>query len=406
MLKKIILLSVALCFAASGFAGELLINTDTSDPAPKKAFEYMVQAFEKANPDVKVKMNVFDHEGYKTSIRNFLTAEAPDIATWYAGNRMAPYVNAGLLEDVSDVWKKEGLDDSLKSALPSMTIDGKQWGVPYTYYQWGVYYRADIFKKYGLEVPKTWDELLAVGAALKKNGVTPFTIGTKYLWTAAGWFDYLDLRVNGYDFHMDLTAGKIPYTDKRVKAVFSKWDDLTRNGYFIENHASYSWQEALSFMVQGEAAMYLMGNFAVAPLKEAGLTDEQLGFFQFPAITPGVPMAEDAPTDTIHIPVNAKNKADARKFLAFVASAEVQTKVNEILGQLPVNKNSKVSDDKFIRAGFAMLNKSEGLAQFYDRDAPAQMAKAGMEGFQRYMIKPSTVDSVLEKLERTRKKVY
>ena len=43
---------------------------------------------------------------------------------------------------------------------------------------------------------------------LKKNGITPITIGTKFLWTAGGWFDYLNLRINGYQFHMDLTAGK------------------------------------------------------------------------------------------------------------------------------------------------------------------------------------------------------
>ena len=43
-------------------------------------------------------------------------------------------------------------------------------------------------------------------------------------------------------------------------------------GAFVANHQTYSWQEALPFMVNGEAAAYLMGNFAVAPLREAGLT--------------------------------------------------------------------------------------------------------------------------------------
>ena len=61
-------------------------------------------------------------------------------------------------------------------------------------YQWGVYYRKDIFEELGLEVPATWDDLLQVSAALKENDIAPFTIGTKYLWTAAGWFDYLNLR--------------------------------------------------------------------------------------------------------------------------------------------------------------------------------------------------------------------
>ena len=84
----------------SAQAGTIFINTDASDPAPKAAFDAIIKGFEAANPDVKVKLNTFDHEGYKTSIRNFLTAEPPDLATWYAGNRMAPFVKANLFEDV------------------------------------------------------------------------------------------------------------------------------------------------------------------------------------------------------------------------------------------------------------------------------------------------------------------
>ena len=100
----------------SAQAGTLVINTDASDPAPKAAWDAMVKGFMAANPDVTVKVNTFDHEGFKTSIRNFLTADPPDIVTWYAGNRMAPFVNANLFEDVTDVWAKEGLNDKLKSA--------------------------------------------------------------------------------------------------------------------------------------------------------------------------------------------------------------------------------------------------------------------------------------------------
>jgi multiple sugar transport system substrate-binding protein len=387
-------------------AGELVINTDASDPAPKAAFEAVVKGFEAANPDVKVKVNTFDHEGFKTSIRNFLSAEAPDIVTWYAGNRMAPFVNAGLFEDVSDVWAKEGLSDKLKSADASMTINGKKWGVPYTYYQWGIYYRKDIFAKLGIAEPKTWAELLAACAKLKAAKITPFAIGSKQTWPTGGWFDYLDLRVNGYEFHMDLTAGKIPYTDKRVAAVFDRWDELVKPGYFLANHPSYMWQEALPAFVKGEAAMYLMGNFIVAPAKEAGLKEDQLGFMVFPTIAPGLPRSEDAPTDTVHIPSKAKNKVDARRFLAYIAKPDVQTKVNEILGQLPVNKDATQPNDPYLKAGFSMLSSAHALAQFYDRDALAEMAKAGMDGFQRYMLKPETRNEMLQRLEEVRKRAY
>ena len=396
----------AALLASSAWAGEIILNSDQSDPAPKKAMEELIADFQKAHPDITVKWNNFDHEGYKSAIRNFLTADAPDVAAWYAGNRMEPFVKAGLFEDVSDVWEKNGLNDQLKSASASLTIDGKKWGVPYTYYQWGIYYRADIFKDNGIEPPKTWADLLAASEKLKAAGVTPFAIGTKALWPTGGWFDYLDLRVNGYEFHMDLTAGKVPYTDPKVKAVFEKWGELVKAGYFLENHAAIDWQDAIPQFVQGKAAMYLMGNFAVAPMKDGGLKEEQIGFLQFPEITPGIPMAEEAPTDTFHIPSGAKNKDDAKVFLAYLASPEAQARMNATLGQLPVNNQAAKPADKFLEAGFDMLSKAYALAQFYDRDAKAEMAKAGMEGFQEFMVKPDNLDKILERLEKVRQQVY
>ncbi len=392
--------------SSAAFAGEITINSDHSDPAPKQAMEELIADFQKAHPDVQVKWNNFDHEGYKSAIRNFLTADAPDVVAWYAGNRMEPFVKANLFEDVTDVWSANGLNDHLKSASPSMTIDGKKWGVPYTYYQWGIYYRKDIFEQQGITPPKTWAELLAASEKLKGAGITPFTIGTKALWPTGGWFDYLDLRVNGYEFHMELTSGKVPYTDPRVKAVFEKWGELIKAGYFIENHAAIDWQDAIPQMVQGKAAMYLMGNFAVATMKDGGLKEDQIGFMQFPEITPGLPMSEEAPTDTFHVPAGAKNKDDAKKFLAFVASPAAQAKMNATLGQLPVNNQAEKPQDIYLEAGFNMLSNAHALAQFYDRDAQAEMAKAGMEGFQEFMVKPDNLERILARLEKVRARAY
>ncbi len=409
MMKSKYLAGIGLAYAltaATAFAGDLVINSDQSDPAPKKAMEQLIADFQKAHPDIKVKWNNFDHEGYKSAIRNFLTADPPDVVSWYSGNRMAPFVKAGLFEDVSDLWAQGDLNNQLKAATKSMEIDGKKWGIPYSTYQWGIYYRKDIFAEKGITPPKTWAELIAACEKLKAAGITPFTIGTKALWPTGGWFDYLNLRVNGYEFHMDLTAGKVPYTDPRVKAVFAKWAELVKPGYFNVNHAAIDWQDAVPLMVQGKAAMYLMGNFAVATMKDGGLKEDQIGFLQFPVITPGIPMAEDAPTESFHIPSGAKNKADARKFLAYLALPETQTKMNAILGQLPINNKATKSDDPFLRAGFEMLSNAYALAQFYDRDAPADMAKAGMEGFQEFMVKPDKADAILARLDKIRERVY
>lgn len=406
MLKESCTVRFALATALMGawslkaFAGQLVINSNQSDPAPKAAFTAIIKKFEQENPDIKVSYNEYDHEAYKTALRNWLSTSPPDVVYWFAGNRMKEFVNRGLFDDVSDLWQKEGLDKGMSSVMRVVTIDGKQWGVPYTYYQWGVYYRKDLFEKNGLGVPKTWDEFLAACKKLKGAGVTPIAIGTKFPWTAAGWFDYLNLRTNGYDFHMQLMDGKVAYTDQRVKKVFDHWRQLIEPGYFLANHPSYSWQEALPFILNGKAAMYLIGNFAAANF---GDKKDLMGFFPFPSLNPAVPPAEDAPTDSLHIPARAKNKADARKFLAFMARPDIQSELNMQLGQIPPHQQARTKEDPFLLAGAALLQAAQGKAQFYDRDTSPELAKEGMKGFQEFMVKPERLDKILSHLDALQK---
>jgi len=398
-------LTIALLSGTSAMAQQRVLNYYADfDPTPLAAFEAAIADFEAANPDIDVVLQNFDHEGYKTAIRNFLTTDAPDLANWYAGNRMAPFVAAGQFTDVSDVWAENDLATTLGSAAASMTIDGKQWGVPYTYYQWGVYFNKDVYAQVGATVPTTWDEFIANCELFKAAEIDCLTTGTSALWPAAGIFDYLDLRTNGYDYHMSLTSGQTPWTDEGVRNTFAEWAKVVP--YTTENHAAIDWQDAATLLVQGKAANYVMGNFAVATFKDGGMTDDNLGFMPFPTINPDVARAEEAPTDTIHIPAGAKNVEDAKTFLAFIAQADTQTKLNAALGQLPVNAGSTVGDDPFIQAGFELLSSTPGgIAQFFDRDATAEMAKLGMEGFQEFMVIPDNLDAILERLEAARVRI-
>ncbi|SEW02897.1 carbohydrate ABC transporter substrate-binding protein, CUT1 family [Aliiroseovarius sediminilitoris] len=393
---------------AQDLSGTLRIISDMSNPAPRAIMEGLAADFDALHPDLTVELEVVDREAWKSQIRNALTANPPDVINWYAANRMAPYVNAGLFEDISDMYENGDLPglDSVKGA---MTLDGKQWGVPYTYYQWGIYYREDIFNELGLSEPTTFDEEIANCQKILDSGRKCYSIGSKFLWTAGGWFDYLNMRTNGFDFHMKLATGEASWTSDEVRATFANWRKLIDMGAYIEDHQTYSWQEALPFVVKGEATAYLIGNFAVPHLREAGLTDDQIDFYQFPKIA-DVPMGEDAPTDTFHIASNATNKEAARAFLQYVTSADVQTKINAAdgLGQLPVNANASVGDDEFLQQGFEMLSKNAtgGIAQFFDRDFPAEMASVGMEGLQEFMVFPDNLEDILNRLEAARKRIY
>tara|TARA_A100001388_G_scaffold195101_1_gene147144 strand:- start:381 stop:1607 length:1227 start_codon:yes stop_codon:yes gene_type:complete len=399
-------LSIMMLSFSITFAGTLKVTNNSSNVDNHKLWkETIIPTFEKENPDIKVEMTIYDHEAYKTQIRNFLPAEPPDVVNWFSGNRMKFFVNQGLFEDVSDVWDQNNLHNELAAARSTMTVDGKQWGVPTTYYQWGFYYRKDIFAKYGLGEPRSMADLMNIFETLKKNGVAPIAIGTKYLWTAAGWFDFLNLRINGYDFHMALMDGEVSYEDQRLDRVFDVWGEIAKSGYYIDNHASYSWQEGMAPMINGDAAMYLLGNFIIPDLMRAGL-EGKIGYFQFPVIDGSVRTYEEAPTDSMHIPARAKNKKDARRFLAFLGRADIQKIIADASGMLSTNNQSPPPTDEFLKIGFKVLSESAGLAQFYDRDTPPEMAKEGMKGFQEFMVKPDREKQIRQRIERARKRIF
>lgn len=411
-LSGAIALGAALMLSTSAFAQDKRVVTWNADydPIPLAAAEALIADFEAANPEIDVQLTNFDHEAYKNAIRNFLTADPPDLANWYAANRMRPFVEAGLFADITDVWEANGLKDALASSVPSASIDGKFYAIPYTYYQWGIYYNRDAYKAAGVEVPGpegvNWETFLANCEKFKAANIDCVTTGSSALWPVAGIFDYISMRTNGYQFHSDLAAGKISWTSPEVAAVFDNFGKL--QPFVTANHAAIDWQDAAALLVQGKAANYVMGNFAVGVFKEGGMTNDNLGFMVFPEITPGIARAEEAPTDTIHLTSGAKNPEDAKKFLAYMASAEAQSKWNAAVGQLPTNKNATVdAADPFLTAGFQALSTATGgIAQFWDRDADAEYAKVGMEGFQQFLVQPDQRDAILERLEQARLRLY
>jgi multiple sugar transport system substrate-binding protein len=386
-------------------AGTLVVNANTADPAPRAAWEAAVARFQKENPDVRVEFNIYDAESYKKAIRNWLTGAPPDVVYWFAGYRMRQFVAPGLLEDISELYTPDLKTSIHRSALELVSVAGKQYGVPYTYYQVGLYFRRDLLLAAGIaEPPADWNALLAACEKLKAKGIEPFAIGTRDLWPSAAWFDYLDLRQNGLAFHMALMQGTVAYTDPRVRDVFERWRELLELRCFSRNHASSSWQESQALLYSGKAAMMLIGNFIVANFPPD--VRDRMDFVAFPSMRRDVGRFEDAPVNTIHIPARARNKEDAKRFLAFVMRADVQEQLNKATLLIPVNLNAAVADDRFIVRGRDLLARADGLAQYFDRDTSEDLANIAMKGFQEFMLYPERLDAILATIERARSRIY
>lgn len=394
-----------LVFGLSAAKAEpLVINANTSDPAPRAAFAAVVEQFARENPDIAVEVNYYDHESYKTAIRNWLTSAPPDIVMWFAGARMRQFVTPGLLADVSELFTAERREAFTPAAIELVSDGGRQYGVPYSYYNWGIYRRSDIFAAASAPLPDSWASLLDSCGKLRAAGVEPIAIGTRDLWPTGGWFDYIDLRLNGLPFHRDVMAGKISFRDPRIRSVFDKWRELLDRDCFNRNHAGLSWQEAQAMLFQGKAGMMLIGSFMVPNIPPE--LETRIGLVAFPPITDGLPRAEEAPMNSIHMPALAANPAAAKRFLAFMMREDVQSAYNARMMALPANRKASASASRLLAEGKALLEGAVGFSQFLDRDTNEELARVAMAGFQEFMLAPDRVDAILERIEATRLRIF
>jgi len=388
-------------------AQPILYNSYNGDPAPRAFDEAIVKAWNEQHPDMPVNHSIIAHEDFKQAIRAYLTADpAPDVLTWFAGNRTRFFIDKGLVMDITAMWDENKFNDVYAPGFQALaSYKDKKYFLPTAYYWWAIYYRPSLFEQAGVaKPPETWDELLTACDQLNAAGITPITIGARFRWPAAAWFDYINMRLNGPQFHIDLTDLKVPYTDPKVKGVFEKWKELIDHKCFIEDPAAYDWQEALPLMTEGKAAMYLMGQFVVDSYPDE--MENDLDFFRFPIIDPNMPIGEDAPTDGFFLATTARNPEGAQAFLAYLGSQEVQQKAFAELGRLPTRTDVDISQaTPATQKGIQLIQSADFVAQFYDRDTTPPMAEAGMDGFMRFWDNPSQIDQILADLEAERLRI-
>ena len=405
---KVLLAGIAcLAMATATYVEAATLRVTVSARGTQRAvWQDAFDQFKKANPDVDLKVTYVGEEAYKVQMSGWLATDPPDVLSWHNGERMAYFARRGLLDDLTADWQKDGWNQTYAAVKPPSTYAGKQYAAPLGYDSYGFFYRKDLFQKAGIaDEPKTWDEFLADCKKLKDAGIAPIAVPAKDSWTLAAWFDYLDLRINGYAFHEQLMAGEIPYTDPRVRKVYATWKTLIDDKYFVDNALSYDVDSVSPLLVNGQAAMMLMGTFFSAGLPEA--TRDKMGYFRFPVIDASVPMAEDGPVNILMIPAKAANKKDAHRLLAFMAQPQINGELAKGWGQLPSNNQAPEPQDPISKIGFQILSSTPGgVAQFYDRDMTKEMADEGMKGMQQFYSDPSQIDAILNHLEQFRQRIY
>ncbi|EKX61411.1 ABC transporter substrate-binding protein [Streptomyces ipomoeae] len=382
------------------------LGSNASDAVPKKAFAEIYAAFTKKT-GIKVDVNTKDHNTFQEQINTYLQGTPDDVFNWFAGYRMQFFAAKGLATPIDDVWKTIGGNFPEAMHKLSKGEDGKYYFVPLTTYPWALFYRKSVFQQHGYEVPTTWDDFVALCKQMKKDGLVPIAFGDKDAWPALGTFDQINFRTNGYDFHVELMAGKASWTDAKVKAVFDHWSEVLP--YHQEGAVGRTWQDAAQTLVSKKAGMYLLGTFVGQQFTDKADLDD-LDFFAFPEIDPAYGQdTVEAPTDGFMLSKSPKNKDGAFQLLEFLGTPEAEELYLKADPSV-VAASAKADTSSYSalqKKAFEMISGAKSLTQFMDRDSRPDFTSTVMQpALQKFIRDPKGIDSLLSSIERQKKTIF
>jgi multiple sugar transport system substrate-binding protein len=266
--------------SAAGGSSSVTIGSYNSNPGVKQAQENLAKEATSSS-GVQVNLNIVDHETFKSNISNYLQGTPDELFTWFAGYRMAYFANQGLATQIDDVWDEIGDNFGAAAKALSKGLDDHYYFVPMYNYPWVFFHNKSTFEEKGYEVPTTWEELIDLAKAMKSDGLVPLAFADKDLWPGCGFFDTLDLRINGYDYHMKLMRHEIPWTDPGVTDVFEHYAELLP--YCQQGANGRIWQDSAALLENKGAGMMFQGSNQVgANYAAENLPD--LDFFEMPAL--------------------------------------------------------------------------------------------------------------------------
>ncbi len=340
--------------APSGTLNFIVSSSDASDAG----FRAVNDAFMKKYPAVKIVFTAVPNANFAATNASRLTAGNVDITL--AGPKELPsYVPQSAQGDDAlaaesgvylDLTNQPMMKRFTPSVLTAIKFKGKQYTVPtgVSYYT-GVYYNKAIFAKYGLSVPTTWNEFVALGDTLKKNGVAPLGIGGKDGWPAGL---TMNAAVQGLyptakdkeALNQGLWQQTIKLTDTKPLQVLDRVQ--TMYGFAQKNFAGVSYNAIPAGFANGDFAMTADGTWNEPTIASAVGSKFQFGYFP-------IPTSDNAADNTtlggkveltLAVPTSAKNKTAALAYLDFFSQPDNYAKFVKLAGFASAEPGIAASD--------------------------------------------------------------
>jgi glucose/mannose transport system substrate-binding protein len=302
------------------------------------ALEALIALYQQENPGVEV-INATVTGGSGVNARavlktRMLGGTPPDSFQVHAGQELVgTWVVAERMEDLTDLYAEQGWNEAFPAGLlEQISYNGGIYSVPVNIHRSNVmWYNPAKIEEWGIAVPTTIDEFLAVCPAIQAQGVTPLVVGES--WTVNHLWESVAVGVLGAEGWGKIWTGELSASSDEVKAVWSTFGKVLECTNIKEDAAGLSWQQAIDKVVAGTAAFNVMGDWAAGYMTTTLGLEPGVGFGY--AAAPGTGGTFIWLSDSFGLPTGVTNRDNTIAWLKLLGSVEGQNAFNPLKGSIP-----------------------------------------------------------------------
>lgn len=341
--------------------------------AQGKAWDKAIEIFEKKY-GVKVEFEKKSFEQIRQNASQILNSnQVPDVMEYNKGNATAGLLaSQGLLTDLGDYVKEYGWDKKISGSLVAtgkyddkgIMGSGNWYGITNYGEDVVMYYNQDMFNKYGIEIPKTYDELEAAMQKFVDNGVTPLSEGVaeyplQHLW----WQLALSKADNKFIDAYEMYKGDVNWSGEELTYATQTIADWVKKGYISKDSTGVKAEDAGQAFMNGTYPMFFSGTWWFGRF-QTEIPDTNWTFSTFPDSKKVVGSSGNIWV----VPERSTRKDLAAKFIDITLSPEVQNLMGNA-GGLPIAADpDAITDEKSkeLIESFNTVLENDGLGFYPD----------------------------------------
>jgi glucose/mannose transport system substrate-binding protein len=220
----------------------------------------LIEVVERVHPNMKVTNSVVAGGGgdqFKAVLVSRMRGgDPPDtFLVQPGGSLIETWVKTDYMEPITDLFEEEGWVDVMPSnMLDLLRYDGEYWSVPTHVNRTGnIWYNKNVFADYGItELPDNYDDLFTLLDKMKADGLIPVAMGTLRGYEVSQNFEAILASLMTVDEYVGLWHGDTSWTGPKVTEALQILKKMMT--YVNQDHSAMPWQDAINYMIEGQAA--------------------------------------------------------------------------------------------------------------------------------------------------------